>query len=105
MVASASMTFMSTVRLIPRTEPSHNTKLMTLVCRLLKPRLHRLSPPLGSWAAPGRYTVRLTVNGQAHSAPLDLRMDLAGDGGGPDLRADLALLDGPPADATNVTPW
>src|SRR5436305_10622809 len=45
MVASASMTFMSIVRLILRTEPSHRTKLMTFVCRLLKPRLHRLLAP------------------------------------------------------------
>jgi hypothetical protein len=31
--------------------------------------------PLGSWVPPGRYTVRLTVNGQTRTAPLEVRMD------------------------------
>ena len=31
--------------------------------------------PLGSWALPGRYTVRLTVNGEPQAAPLSVRMD------------------------------
>jgi hypothetical protein len=31
--------------------------------------------PYGSWVPPGRYTVRLSVDGQALTAPLDVRMD------------------------------
>ncbi len=31
--------------------------------------------PLGSWAVPGKYTVRLTVDGQAQSQPLVVKMD------------------------------
>jgi hypothetical protein len=31
--------------------------------------------PLGSWARPGRYTVRLTAGGAVHEVPLEVRMD------------------------------
>ncbi len=31
--------------------------------------------PLGAWALPGSYTVKLTVNGQSYSQPLSLKMD------------------------------
>ena len=31
--------------------------------------------PFGSWVLPGRYTVRLTVNGTTHSQPLTVNMD------------------------------
>jgi hypothetical protein len=31
--------------------------------------------PLGSWALPGSYTVRLTVDGKVLTAPLTVRMD------------------------------
>jgi hypothetical protein len=31
--------------------------------------------PSGPWAAPGRYTVKLTVNGKSYSQPLTLKMD------------------------------
>jgi photosystem II stability/assembly factor-like uncharacterized protein len=31
--------------------------------------------PLGAWALPGAYTVKLTVNGQSYSQPLTLKMD------------------------------
>ena len=31
--------------------------------------------PLGSWARPGRYTVRLTAAGTVHEVPLEIRMD------------------------------
>jgi photosystem II stability/assembly factor-like uncharacterized protein len=31
--------------------------------------------PLGAWALPGAYTVKLTVNGQSYSQPLKLKMD------------------------------
>jgi photosystem II stability/assembly factor-like uncharacterized protein len=31
--------------------------------------------PLGAWALPGSYTVKLTVNGQSYTQPLTLKMD------------------------------
>ena len=31
--------------------------------------------PSGPWAAPGQYTVKLTVDGQSHTQPLTLKMD------------------------------
>ncbi|HEX6537030.1 MAG TPA: glycosyl hydrolase [Gemmatimonadaceae bacterium] len=31
--------------------------------------------PLGTWVRPGRYTVRLTVNGHAYTQPLTVKMD------------------------------
>jgi photosystem II stability/assembly factor-like uncharacterized protein len=31
--------------------------------------------PLGAWALPGSYTVKLTVNGQSYSQPLTVKMD------------------------------
>jgi hypothetical protein len=31
--------------------------------------------PLGAWALPGRYTVKLTVNGKSYTRPLTLKMD------------------------------
>jgi len=47
--------------------------------------------PHGSWAPPGRYTVRLTVDGQARSAPLDLRMDPRVKATASDIRQQYAL--------------
>ena len=35
----------------------------------------RFRRPMTPWAPPGRYTVRLTVNGQAYTQPLTLRLD------------------------------
>jgi len=38
--------------------------------------LHDTAPSITSiWAAPGRYTVKLTVNGKSYSQPLTLKMD------------------------------
>jgi hypothetical protein len=39
--------------------------------------IYRNTPrlPLGPWVSPGRYTVKLTVNGKVHTQPLTVRMD------------------------------
>jgi hypothetical protein len=39
--------------------------------------IYRNTPriPLGAWALPGRYTVKLTVNGKSYTRPLTLKMD------------------------------
>ncbi len=34
-----------------------------------------VAEPRGPWVLPGRYTVRLTVNGKSYQQPLDVRMD------------------------------
>jgi photosystem II stability/assembly factor-like uncharacterized protein len=47
--------------------------------------------PSGSWAAPGRYTVRLTVGGQARTAPLEVRMDPRVTAGAADIRQQYTL--------------
>jgi hypothetical protein len=31
--------------------------------------------PLGPWVMPGKYTVRLTVNGRSHTQPMVIKMD------------------------------
>jgi len=36
---------------------------------------HTYPQPYAPWAPPGRYTVRLTVNGKAYTQPLTLRLD------------------------------
>jgi len=52
--------------------------------------------PRGPWAMPGRYTVRLTVNGRAYTQPLVVRMD-------PRVKTPVADLQQQFATATKLT--
>ncbi|HTM34858.1 MAG TPA: hypothetical protein VL263_26305 [Vicinamibacterales bacterium] len=47
--------------------------------------------PNGSWVSPGRFTVRLSVDGQAHTAPLDVRMDPRVKASAADIRQQYTL--------------
>ena len=50
------------------------------------------SPPAPPVAPPGRYIVRLTVDGQAHEQPFEIRKDPRVKAGAPDLRAQFELM-------------
>jgi len=47
--------------------------------------------PLGAWAMPGRYTVKLTVDGKSYTQPLTLKMDPRIRTSEPDLRKQFEM--------------
>src|SRR5262249_4983561 len=50
--------------------------------------------PLGAWALPGRYTVKLTVDGRSYTQPLILKMDPRIKTSEEDLRKQFAMQTG-----------
>jgi hypothetical protein len=50
--------------------------------------------PLGAWVLPGRYEVKLTVDGKVYTQPLIVKMDLRIKTSDADLRKQFAMMEG-----------